>query len=531
MFDPSEIETANPLIHTELAKLGLRWIKDPSWNESAVELAQDAIAQGEVRITKSGALVATTGKHTGRSPGDKFIVRDGSTADAVWWDNNQTMSPQNFTALHADMASHARLKRLFVQDLIAAAEPTHELPTRVITEYAWHALFMRHLLKPAAVEDFVPSLTILNLPSFKADPVRHGTKGETVIAFDLTKRVVLIAGTLYAGEMKKAVFTVMNYLLPAAGVLPMHCSANVGTQGDTAIFFGLSGTGKTTLSADPTRALIGDDEHGWSETGVFNIENGCYAKAVGLTEKAEPEIFNAAQQFGAILENVVVDARTLEPNFADISLTENTRAAYPLSAILNASTTRMAPHPKTIIMLTADAFGVLPPIAKLDPEEAMQQFLAGYTAKLAGTELGVKHPQATFSACFGAPFLPLHPMVYAEMLKDLMYKHKTRCFLLNTGWTGGAYGAGTRMKLTDTRKLLQAALSGALEHAPMRRDAVFGFEVPLMVAGIDDQILNPRNTWTDCAAYDVAANNLAQLYNKTWAKFNVETPAKLQAAE
>jgi phosphoenolpyruvate carboxykinase (ATP) len=531
MFDSSEQQTANPLIHAELAKFGLRWIKDPSWNESAIELAQDAIAQGEVRVTKTGALVATTGQHTGRSPGDKFIVRNSATTGKVWWDNNQAMSELHFETLHADMAAHARLKRLYIQDLLAGAETAHELQTRVITEHAWHALFMRHLLKPAESENFVPSLTILNLPSFKATPTRHGTKGETVIAFDLTRRIVLIAGTLYAGEMKKAVFTVMNYLLPQADVLPMHCSANVGAEGDTAIFFGLSGTGKTTLSADPARTLIGDDEHGWSAAGVFNIENGCYAKAIGLTEKAEPDIFRATRQFGIILENVVVDDDSNEPDFADNSLTENTRAAYPLSAIMNASKTRCAPPPRTIIMLTADAFGVLPPIAKLSPEQAMQQFLAGYTAKLAGTEVGVKSPQATFSACFGAPFLPLHPLVYAEMLKDLTQKHQTRCFLLNTGWTGGAYGVGSRMKLADTRKLLQAALLGTLDQTPMRVDTFFDFEVPLKVEGIDDKILDPRQTWASGKEYDAAAEKLAQLYDKTWAKFEVDPPAKMMAAE
>ena len=531
MFYPIDDNPAQALIQTALAKLGLRWIKNPSWNDTSATLAERAIELGEVRMVKSGALVATTGKHTGRSPKDKFIVLRLETARSVWWDNNQAMSPQHFEMLKSDLLAHARLKTLYIQDLIAGADPLHQLPTRVITEHAWHALFMRHLLKPSDDQNFKAGFTIINLPSFKADPTCHGTNSETVIAFDLNARLVLIGGTLYAGEMKKAVFTMMNYLLPNTQVLPMHCSANVGANGDTAIFFGLSGTGKTTLSADPTRTLIGDDEHGWGADGVFNIENGCYAKAVGLTQKAEPEIFAAAHQSGAILENVVIDEVTREPNFIDTSLTENTRAAYPLNAILNASTTRLAPHPKTIIMLTADAFGVLPPIAKLNPDEAMQQFLAGYTAKLAGTELGVKSPQATFSACFGAPFLPRHPMVYAEMLRDLMHHHKTRCFLLNTGWTGGAYGVGIRMKLSDTRKLLQAALSGALDHASMRRDENFGFEVPLMVAGVDDKLLNPKLTWADPTAYDVAAKNLAQLYEKTWAKFNGAALGVLQAAE
>jgi phosphoenolpyruvate carboxykinase (ATP) len=533
MIDAIDDTITQPLIHVALAKMGLRWIKNPSWNESSANLVERAIADGEVQVTKSNALVAKTGKNTGRSPKGKFIVLNAETARSVWWDNNQAMSPQHFEALKTDLLAHARLKTLFVQDLIAGADALHQLPTRVITEYAWHALFMRHLLKPANDESFVPELTIINLPSFRAEPSRHGTNSETVIAIDLTQKIVLIGGTAYAGEMKKAVFTVMNYLLPAAGVLPMHCSANVGEHGDTAIFFGLSGTGKTTLSADPRRQLIGDDEHGWSDAGIFNIENGCYAKAIGLTEKAEPEIFHAAHQFGSVLENVVMNGASGEPDFTDASLTENTRVAYPLSAILNARPSRLGHHPKTIIMLTADAFGVLPPIAKLNSEQAMQQFLAGYTAKLAGTELGVKSPQATFSACFGAPFLPRHPQVYADMLKELMQKHKVHCFLLNTGWTGGAYGVGSRMKLTDTRKLLDAALSGALDHAPTRSDPVFGFEVPVMVAGVDDKLLNPRESWSDKKAYDAAAINLAQLYEKTWAKFNadVSAPAPLQAAE
>jgi phosphoenolpyruvate carboxykinase (ATP) len=520
-----------PLIQAELARIGLRWINSPSWNENSTKLAALAIELGEVRATKSGVLVASTGRHTGRSPKDKFIVRDVETSPTVWWGNNQAMNKEDFETLKADFLAHARLKTLYIQDLLAGAGSAHELTTRVITEHAWHALFMRHLLKPAEATEFKAALTIINLPSFKADPKRHGTNSETVIAFDLSQKLVLIAGTLYAGEMKKAVFTVMNYLLPAAGVLPMHCSANVGAQNDTAIFFGLSGTGKTTLSADPARSLIGDDEHGWGGAGVFNIENGCYAKAIGLTEKAEPEIFAAAHQCGTILENVVYDDASQKLDLTDAALTENTRAAYPLSAILNVSSARVAPQPKTIIMLTADAFGVLPPIAKLNSEEAMQQFLAGYTAKLAGTELGVKSPQATFSACFGAPFLPLHPLVYAEMLKDLMQKHKTRCFLLNTGWTGGAYGVGARINLADTRKLLMAALSGELDHAPTRRDPHFSFEVPLMVAGIDDRLLDPRQSWADQDAYDKASRDLAQLYEKTWAKFRIDPPVHLQAAE
>jgi phosphoenolpyruvate carboxykinase (ATP) len=521
-----------PLIQLQLASLGLRWMRSLSWNDNEAVLYQAAVSGGEVQVAEGGALVTHTGTHTGRSPKDKFIVLDETTSHNVWWENNQPMSRAHFETLKADLLIHARMKNLFVQDLEACADPAHSLPTRVITEHAWHALFMRHLLKPVSTDAaFAAELTIINLPSFKADPARHGTNSSTVIAFDLKNNLVLIGGTLYAGEIKKAVFTVLNYMLPAAHVLPMHCSANVGDEGDTTIFFGLSGTGKTTLSADPTRTLIGDDEHGWGDAGVFNIENGCYAKVINLSEKAEPDIFKAAHQFGAVLENVVMDKVSRKLDLSDSSLTENTRAAYPLSAIANASGTRMGPAPKTIIMLTADAFGVLPPIAKLNPEEAMQQFLSGYTAKLAGTERGVKAPEATFSACFGAPFLPRHPQVYADLLKELMAKHNTRCFLLNTGWTGGAYGVGKRMALSTTRTLLQAAISGALDNVETRRDENFGFAVPLHIEGVDDTVLNPRQSWSDGSAYDAAAKNLVALFAKAKARSSKSEILTRQAAE
>jgi phosphoenolpyruvate carboxykinase (ATP) len=510
-----EITLHTPLIQVELAKLGFRWIRAVSWNDNEASLYQAAIANSEVKVSQSGALVAQTAPHTGRSPKDKFIVLDESTAKTVWWDNNQAMSPGQFEALKTDFAIHARMKSLYVQDLEACADDAHKLPTRIVSEHAWHALFMRHLLKPVELDaPFDVGLTIINLPSFKADPKRHGCNSSTVIAFDLKHNLVLIGGTRYAGEMKKAVFTVLNYLLPKAGVLPMHCSANVGKTGDTTIFFGLSGTGKTTLSADPTRSLIGDDEHGWGNGGVFNIENGCYAKAINLSAEAEPEIFKASHAFGSVFENVVMNETTRQLDLCDASLTENTRAAYPLHAITNSAPTRKAPTPQTIIMLTADAFGVLPPIAKLSTEEAVKYFLMGYTAKLAGTESGVKNPEATFSTCFGAPFLPCHPQVYANMLQDLMTKHNTRCFLLNTGWTGGAYGVGKRMALSTTRKILHAALSGALDEADMRRDKIFGFAVPLEIDGVDAQVLNPRSSWLDPEAYEKAAQTLATQFAK-----------------
>ena len=520
------------LSRAQLAKLGLRWLGSLSCNESAASLYQAALANGEAKASATGALVTETGVHTGRSPKDKFIVLDDNSAGTVWWDNNQPLSPRHFEILKADMMVHARLKNLYVQDLVACADEAHALPTRVITEFAWHALFIRQLLKPANLaEAFTPKLTILNLPSFKADPARHGTASETVIAFDLSNNLILIGGTAYAGEIKKAVFTVLNYLLPAAGVLPMHCSANVGEASDTAIFFGLSGTGKTTLSADPSRTLIGDDEHGWGENGVFNIENGCYAKVINLSAKAEPEIYKAALAFATVLENVVIDDATRSIDFNNAMLTENTRAAYNLDAIANASSTRQASAPKTIIMLTADAFGVLPPIAKLNTEQALQQFLAGYTAKLAGTECGVKSPEATFSACFGAPFLPRHPHVYADLLRNLITKHGTRCFLVNTGWTGGAYGTGTRLPLAVTRRLLQAALCGELDNAEMRTDSNFDLMVPIHIDGVDDATLNPRLTWADLVAYDRSASNLVASYAKALGRFHMAKPAQTLAAE
>ena len=531
MTDPTSAPLDHPQIRRELAAFGFLWLKNISWNEDEVALSAKALAAGEAAETQSGALAVTTGAHTGRSPKDKYIVMDDDTASSVWWDQNRPMSAKHFATLKTDFLNHARLMNVFVQDLEACADPVHRLNTRVITELAWQSLFMRHLLKPTTQSNFISELTIIDLPSFKADPTRHGTQSETVIAIDFASKTVLIGGTAYAGEIKKAVFTYLNYVLPQQHVLPMHCSANVGAAGDTAIFFGLSGTGKTTLSADPSRILIGDDEHGWGETGVFNIENGCYAKTINLNAEAEPDIFAATKQFAAILENVVVDTETGQPDFGDGALTENTRAAYPLSAIKTASTTRMGKAPKTIIMLCADAFGVLPPLAKLDANQAMDMYLAGYTAKLAGTECGVKQPEATFSACFGAPFLPRHPKIYAAMLGQSMAKHETRCYLLNTGWTGGAYGKGSRIKLSTTRALLNAILSGQLDHAEQRTDPNFGFSVPLSVAGVDSKLLNPRDCWSDALAYDVAAHNLSAMFSTALKKLKPTPIHELLAAE
>jgi phosphoenolpyruvate carboxykinase (ATP) len=503
-------------------------------NTSEVELIELAIRRGEGQFAASGALAVETGAHTGRSAQDKYTVRDATTEKVVWWDNNKAMTPEQFELLLSDFREHAKSRELFVQDLFAGADPARRLNARVFVEYAWHALFIRHLLRrPLASElaGFKPQFTVVNLPSFRADPKRHGVRSETVIACNFAKRLVLIGGSSYAGETKKSVFTYLNYAMPEAGVMPMHCSANVGTGGDAAVFFGLSGTGKTTLSADPKRILLGDDEHGWSQSGIYNFEGGCYAKTIRLSKEAEPEIWAASNSFGTVLENVILKPGSRVPDFDDGRLTENTRSAYPLEFISNASKTGTAGHPKNIVMLTADAFGVLPPIAKLSPSQAMYHFLSGYTAKVAGTEKGVgTEPQATFSTCFGAPFMPRHPSAYGNMLRELIARHNVDCWLVNTGWTGGKYGTGRRMPIKATRALLDAALSGKLKHQPMRIDPLFGFQVPTALPGVEPGILNPRETWTDAAAYDAQARALVDMFNKNFAKFEVHVDADVKAA-
>ncbi|MDX2263942.1 MAG: phosphoenolpyruvate carboxykinase [Hyphomicrobiales bacterium] len=501
-------------------------------DQTEAELLEASVARGEGRLTATGALSVETGAHTGRSAADKFIVRDAATDAAVWWDNNKPMAPAAFEALLADMAAYAGGRALFSQSLLAGADPAHRINVRVICEYAWHALFIRHLLiKPAAemLAAFRPGLTIIDLPGFKADPARHGCRSETVIACDLTRGLVLIGGTSYAGEIKKSVFSYLNYTLPAKGVMPMHCSINDGEHGP-AVFFGLSGTGKTTLSADPSRTLIGDDEHGWSADGLFNFEGGCYAKTIRLSPEAEPQIYAAVNRFGAVLENVPLDARR-RPDFDDASRTENTRGAYPLEFIPGASREGRAGHPRHIVMLTADAFGVLPPIARLSAEDAMRHFLCGYTAKVAGTEKGVSEPQATFSACFGGPFMPRPPAAYGALLRDLIDRHGVACWLLNTGWTGGRYGEGRRMPLAMTRALLAAALNGDLADAPMRRDPVFGFAVPTACPGVEATILDPRETWADKSAYDAQAASLLAMFEETFKRLDSSAPQTRLAAE
>ncbi len=501
-------------------------------NEVAAHLYELAVRRKEGAAVADGALAVTTGQHTGRSPADKYILRDAETEGSVWWDNNKGIEPDRFALLRDEFLAHARALPLHVQDLHAGADPRHRLGVRVFTEHAWHALFIRHLLiRPPRGElaGFVPQLTIIDLPSFRANPARLGVRSETIIACDLKNGLILIGGTGYAGEMKKSVFTTLNYLLPPKGVMPMHCSANVGSKGDAALFFGLSGTGKTTLSADPQRTLIGDDEHGWSETGIFNFEGGCYAKAIRLSAEAEPEIHAATRRFATILENVAVDPVTREPDFDNATLTENTRAAYPLHYIPNASATGIAGHPKTIVMLTADAFGVMPPIARLTPEQAMYHFLSGYTAKVAGTERGVSTPQATFSTCFGAPFMPRHPKEYGELLRALIARHRTTCWLVNTGWTGGPHGIGKRMPIDVTRRLLTAALDGSLAAAPVRSDPWFGFAVPQAVPGVPPQTLSPRDTWSDAKAYDTQAARLVAMFAENFATFEATVAPEIRA--
>jgi phosphoenolpyruvate carboxykinase (ATP) len=502
-------------------------------NLAPAELVEHAVRRGEGQLASSGAFTARTGVHTGRSPQDKFTVKDATTESVVWWDNNKPMTPAAFDTLLEDFVAHTKGRELYVQDLFAGADTRHRFKSRIITEYAWHSLFINHMLiRPTADQrrGFAPEFTVVNLPSFKADPSKYGVRTETVIAVNFAKRIVLIAGSEYAGETKKSVFTFLNYIMLDRGVLPMHGSANVGPKGDTAIFFGLSGTGKTTLSADPKRTLLGDDEHGWSESGVYNFEGGCYAKTIRLSAEAEPEIWAATNRFGTVLENVVLDEQR-RPNYDDGTLTENTRSAYPLDYIANASRTGTAGQPKNVVMLTADAFGVLPPIAKLTPSQAMYHFLSGYTAKVAGTEKGLgKEPQATFSTCFGAPFLPRHPSEYGNLLRQLIARHGVDCWLVNTGWTGGKFGTGSRMPIKATRALLDAALSGALKSQPMRLDPIFGIQVPTALEGVDPKILNPRETWADKAAYDQAARALAEMFNKNFAKFERHVDADVRAA-
>ncbi len=492
------------------------------WNLTTPELYEEIVERGEGVISAHGALLVDTGEHTGRAAKDKAIVRETSSADKVFWgDVNKEFSEEKFNALRDRMMAYTRGRELFVQDAYAGADPRYQLPVRVISELAWHSLFARTMLinRDDSPTEHKPEFTIINLPGFRAEPARDGTRTPTFILMNFSQRLILIGGTSYAGETKKSVFSILNYLLPQRDVMSMHCSANVGAGGDVAVFFGLSGTGKTTLSADPERRLIGDDEHGWSGEGVFNFEGGCYAKVIRLSAEAEPDIYRTTRMFGTVLENVVYDAETRALNLDDPSKTENTRAAYPLTSIPNIVPEGYAGHPKNIIMLTADAFGVLPPVARLTPEQAMYHFLSGYTAKIAGTERGVKEPEATFSTCFGAPFMVLHPGVYADLLGRRIEEHKAHCWLVNTGWSGGPYGEGQRMKIAHTRAMIRAILTGALSEIETRPDPVFGVHVPISCPGVPAEVLAPRNTWRDKDAYDRKARELARRFNENFKKY------------
>ena len=516
-------------------KFGFKNLGAVHWNLTEPGLYEHAIRGNEATIVAGGALCAATGHHTGRSPQDKHTVVDDLTRDSVWWDGNRKMSQEYFQNLLSDFIEHAKGRKLFAQDLYGGADPKYRVKTRVFTEYAWHSLFIRQLLirpERADLEKFVPELTVVDLPSFKPDAKRHGGRegSDTMVAIDFARKIVLICGSSYAGEMKKSVFTTLNFYLPAENVVPMHCSANVGPNGDSALFFGLSGTGKTTLSADPHRTLIGDDEHGWGPDGIFNFEGGCYAKCIKLAQEAEPMIWDATNRFGAVLENVVFDPVTRSPDYDDGSKTENTRSAYPMEFIPNASRTGRAGHPRNVIFLTADAYGVMPPIAKLSPTQAMYHFLSGYTAKVAGTEKGLIGVQPVFSTCFGAPFLPRHPSVYADLLHDYINRYKVDCWLVNSGWTGGKYGEGRRMPIKATRRLLAAVLNGALRNVDFRTDPYFGFSVPTSVQGVEPHLLNPFKTWKNKAEFDKTARDLVGMFQKNFAKYESHVTPDIKAA-
>jgi len=503
--------------HT-LEAAGISGVKAAHYNLLEPALMQHAVARGEGEIGNGGAFLVSTGSHTGRSPKDKFVVNDPSVKDTIWWENNPPMEIQSFETLHKDMLAHMEGGEYFVQDLFGGSDPDYRLNVRMVTELAWHNLFIRHLLRRPELDEidsFVPEFTVINCPSFSADPTRHGCRSATVIAISFEKKLVLIGGTAYAGENKKSVFSVLNYLLPAQNVMPMHCSANhaIDDPDDSAVFFGLSGTGKTTLSADPDRILIGDDEHGWSDNGVFNFEGGCYAKTIHLSAEAEPEIYATTSKFATVVENMVYDPFTRELDFEDDSLTPNMRCAYPLPYIDNASETSRGGIPKNVIMLTCDAFGVLPPIARLTPAQAEYHFLSGFTSKVPGTEQGVVEPIPTFSTCFGAPFMPRRPEVYGELLRHKIAENGVNCWLVNTGWTGGPKGkGGSRMPIRATRALLGAALGGGMEEREFRKDENFGFDVPVAVKGVAKVLLDPRRTWENHGEYDVQARKLVGMF-------------------
>jgi phosphoenolpyruvate carboxykinase (ATP) len=526
--------TTTTRIHHGLDLHGL----DPAgiviWHPSASQLNEHAIRRGDGRIAEGGPLAVDTGTFTGRSPKDKFVVVEPGSEDRIWWGEiNQRLAEPDFERLRAKVAAHLDAQDpLYVVDAFAGADPAHRISVRVVTGSPYHALFSKTMfIEPdaAELEGFEPQALVLHAPEVEAVPTADGTRTGTFVVLHPTKTEVIVGGTFYAGEIKKSIFTVMNDRLPLEGVLPMHCSANVDADGKVAVFFGLSGTGKTTLSADPTRSLIGDDEHGWGSNGVFNIEGGCYAKVIRLSAEAEPEIFRTTHTYGTVLENVRIDEHGVVDLDSDAK-TENTRAAYKLEQIANALPAKRAGHPSSVVMLTADAFGILPPIARLTRDQALYYFLSGFTAKLAGTEIGVREPQPTFSTCFGAPFLPQPPAVYARMLGEKLDEHGSTVWLVNTGWTGGPYGEGHRMPIQATRRLLHAALSGELDRVDLRTDAVFGFDVPLSVSGVDGALLDPRSTWSDAGEYDVKARELAGLFRENFTRFADDAGSAVTAA-
>jgi phosphoenolpyruvate carboxykinase (ATP) len=506
------------------------------WNLPTPALYEEAVFRGEARMSHQGPLLVLTGKHTGRSAADKYIVREQKTEGHVWWgEYNRPYNPENFTGLLNRMQSYLQGRDVFVQDLYAGADPENSLPIRIITEKAWHSLFVRNMfIKPRnqdALKKHVPEFTIIDIPSFRANPLVDQTRSETFILANFSARLALIGGSAYGGEIKKTIFTVLNFLLPLEGVMSMHCSANIGKDGDSALFFGLSGTGKTTLSADPKRRLIGDDEHGWNDNGIFNVEDGCYAKVIRLSPKAEPQIYACTERFGTILENVVMDPLTRRLDLNDDRIAENTRAVYPLSYIDNSVPEKMGGHPKNIILLTCDASGVMPPIAKLTPDQALYHFISGYTSKLAGTEIGLGiEPEITFSTCFGAPFMVHHPNDYAEILKAKILRYGSDCWLVNTGWTGGPFGVGKRISIHHTRILLNDALEGKLKKVKFRKDPIFGFEVPTECAGVPQDILDPANTWDDPEEYFRKYDALAARFIENFKLFSDGCPKEIIAA-
>jgi phosphoenolpyruvate carboxykinase (ATP) len=518
-----------------LEAVGLTNLGGVLWNPTPATLYEEFVMNGEGVIANHGPIVAETGKYTGRSPDDKFVVEEASSKQKIWWGKvNRPIDEDKFNRLLHRVQAYLQDGMVYVQDCWAGADKEHRVPIRVVTQVAWHSLFARNMFIPVLPEEqksHAPQFTVISVPGFKADPAIDGTRSEAFIFVHFGKGIVLIGGTSYAGEIKKSIFTVMNYLLPQRGVMSMHCSANEGPNGDVAVFFGLSGTGKTTLSADPKRRLIGDDEHGWSDGGIFNFEGGCYAKVIRLSAEAEPEIFATTKRFGTVLENVVINEHTREIDLNDFSLTENTRASYPIEQIPNAKLDGVGGHPRNIMMLTCDAFGVLPPVARLTPEQASYHFLSGYTAKVAGTERGMgKEPQATFSTCFGAPFLALPPTVYADLFAQKMRQHDTKVWLVNTGWSGGGYGVGSRIKIAYSRAMVSAALEGKLDRVKYQKDPIFGLDVPAECPGVPADILSPRGTWSDKSAYDQKARELVALFEKNFAQFEQAVPAEVRAA-